>query len=361
MPRSDPYLVHGLTCSYFTRKMTGYLDHLGVPWRLEPSVGLNPPARELGWNGGIPVVSLPDGEMIWDSTAMIEHLDTKFPDRGVLPDDPDLRFLAYLLDDFSDEWFYRHAVGTRWLYEENRTTGVWDITREASIELGLPAEPVRARVMEAMTGSVVRLGATPENIGAWVDESLVPWLRVFGPHVHRHGFLLGSRPSLADFAFFGGSIAHFVNDRWCRRLLDEAAPEVVAHTHGMTRPGPEQLGTWFDVDELPDTLDAVVAEAGRHYLPWVAEATVRGEATVQLGDATATIATTNFLNEARGIMLARYVQARSARLDAILERAGILGYYADHVDQATAVPDPTTPPRPLDNRPYPAEPPDQPA
>ncbi len=358
MSLADPYLVHGLTCSYFTRKMTGYLDHLGVAWRLEPSVGLNPPARALGWNGGIPVVSLPGGEMIWDSTAMILHLDTAFADRSVLPDDPDLRFLAYLLDDFSDEWFYRHAVGTRWLYEENWVTAVWDITREASIEVGLPAELVRARVQEAMTGSLVRLGATPENIGAWVDESLVPWLRAFGTHAQRHGFLLGSRPSLADFAFFGGNIAHFVNDRWCRRLLDDLAPEVVAYTHGMTRPGPAELGTWFDVDDLPEELYAVLSEAGRHYLPWVAEATVTGEAVVRLGNMTATIKTTNFLDEARGIMLARYVEARSPRLDGILDRAGILEYFAGHVGQATSIPDPMVPPRPTDNRPYPAEPPE---
>ena len=38
-------------------------------------------------------------------------------------------------------------------------------------------------------------------------------------------------------------------------------------------------------------------------------------------------------------MLARYVEARSPELDAILERAGVLRYFADHVDQATAVPD----------------------
>lgn len=55
-----------------------------------------------------------------------------------MPSDPLLRFLACVLDDFSDEWFYRHAVGTRWLYEENRTSGSWDIAREGSLELPVP-------------------------------------------------------------------------------------------------------------------------------------------------------------------------------------------------------------------------------
>ena len=30
------YLVHGLTRSYFTRKVTGYLDYTERPWRLTP-------------------------------------------------------------------------------------------------------------------------------------------------------------------------------------------------------------------------------------------------------------------------------------------------------------------------------------
>ena len=30
------YIVHGLTRSYFTRKVTGYLDYTDRPWRLEP-------------------------------------------------------------------------------------------------------------------------------------------------------------------------------------------------------------------------------------------------------------------------------------------------------------------------------------
>jgi hypothetical protein len=68
----------------------------------------------------------------------------------------------------------------------------------------------------------------------------------------------------------------------------------------------------------------------------------------------ASIATTNFLDEARAILLARYLEARSTRLDAVLERAGILRYFADYADQASAIPDPLQLPRPADNHPFPA-------
>jgi glutathione S-transferase len=352
---STPFLVHGLTVSYFTRKVTGYLDYKGLPWRLEPSIGANPPARAVGWNGGIPAVTNPDGEFIWDSTSIILHLETRHTERSVIPQDPVLRFLAEALDDFADEWFYRHAVGTRWLYDENVVSGSLDIAREGTMEIQRPLDDVRQFVTEAMTGCLPRLGATPENIGAWVDESLVPWLEAMGAHVAAHRWLLG-RVSLADFAFFGPNAAHFTNDPWCRRLVDRVAPDVVAHTHALVRPVDEP-GEWFTRDDLPETLIAVLREAGRHYLPWVAEATVKGEADVHFDDGSvARIPTTNFLDVARGVILARYREARCPELDAILERAGILGYYADHLDQATDIPDPRPLARPADNRPYPAGP-----
>lgn len=353
MPGTDPYLVHGLTVSYFTRKVTGYLDFAGIPWRLEPSIGANAVAQEAGWNGGIPVVTAPGGELMWDSTAIIVHLDATGAGPPVIPEDPTMRFLAHLLDDFSDEWFYRHAVGTRWLVEENTVTGSWDIAREGSREVRFPIDDVRTFVADAMSASLPRLGTTPENIDAWVQESLVPWQAAFAEHLASHAALLGGRPSLADFAFFGGNAAHFVNDPWCRRLTESVAMPVVEATHRLMAPPAGELGAWFGPEDLPDTLIALLAEAGRHYLPWVAEATSAGSAVVPFADGvTAEIATTNFLTEARGITLARYVEARSPQLDAILEQAGILRWFADFTDQAASIPDPLAPARPADNRPY---------
>ena len=350
------FIVHGLRVSYFTRKVTGYLEHKRQPWWLRPSLGMNPEARQLGWNGGIPVVTTPEGEMIWDSTSIIEHLETRLPQHSVQPTDPTLRFLDHLLDDFSDEWFYRHAVGARWLYEENIVAGSLDIAREAMYETGAGLDRTRAFATEAMTACLVRLGTTPENIEAWIDESLRPWQAAFGAHVDAHGYVLGGRPSMCDFAFFGGNAAHFVNDPVCVRWSEEA-PGVLRHTNAILTAREHDEGGWFDGGALPDTLIDVLAEVGRHYLPWVARATVEGEAVIEFDDGVAArIATTNFLTVARGVMLARYVAARSPQLDSILEQAGILRWYADYVDQATTVPDPRPLPRPGDNRPYPAGP-----
>ncbi|MDG2026131.1 MAG: glutathione S-transferase C-terminal domain-containing protein [Acidimicrobiales bacterium] len=346
------YLVHGLTRSYFTRKVTGYLDYTDRPWRLESGLMEHTAATEAGWNGEIPVVADPDGVPMWDSTGIIEHLDTHSgEDLSVLPPDPTLRFLAYLLDDFSDEWFYRPAVGSRWSYPDNTVAAGWQIAEELSVAVGFPGATVREMAVPTMQASLIRLGVTADNIDSWMDEVLVPWLTAVDTHIGDGGYLLGDRPSIADFAVFGANVARFVGDPYCRALVDEHGPRVTAHTHRLMRPQQQTFGSWIDGD-MPDSLIAVVAEAGRHYLPWVAEATVEGSATFEFDSgATAEIESTPFLDPARGVMLARYVDARSSELDAVLQRAGVLQWFADYVDQATIVPDASGPAQPQDNRP----------
>ena len=168
--------------SFFTRKVTGYLDYKRLPWWLSPDAGSIPAARAAGWRGGIPVVATPDGEMIWDSTALILHLDRVHPEPSVTPPGK-LAFLDFLIDDFVDEWLYRPAIGTRWLYEENRVTGSWEIAREASYSTAVPAEiaaqlespppppagdSIRAFVTAAMAGAMRTAGVDADNIDPWM-------------------------------------------------------------------------------------------------------------------------------------------------------------------------------------------------
>lgn len=352
-----PLTVYGVDQSFFTRKVTGYLDHKQLPWRLRRGIGPAQDVRDAGWPGGIPAVIEADGSVMWDSTSVILHLEHHFSDRSVLPADPTLRFLAHVLEDFNDEWFYRLAVGSRWLYPDNAAHGSWDLARDAAHEIPIPVEQLQAIVAAGVTSSLPALGATPENIDSLMDESLKPWLAALSAHLETTPHLFGDRPSLADFAFYGGNAAHFVNDPRCWAWVQEHGPEVAKHTFRITEPPSGPLGDWLAPAAIPDTLVAVLRESGRHYLPWVARATVAGSGTIHFqSGATADITPTPFLVAARGVMLARYVEARSPAIDAVLDAAGILSHFADHVDQAGEIPDPAPRPRPVDNRPYPAGP-----
>ena len=86
--RPRAYRVHGMMQSYFTRKMTGYLEYKRIPYRLRRFVGISAETAAVGFPGGVPAMQTPDGEYMWDSTAMIHHLELRFPEPSVLPPDP---------------------------------------------------------------------------------------------------------------------------------------------------------------------------------------------------------------------------------------------------------------------------------
>jgi glutathione S-transferase len=354
--RMRPFRLHGMMQSYFTRKMTGYLDYKRIPYVFRRFYGVSSETEAAGFPGGIPAVETPEGEFMWDSTSMIHHLEIRFPEPAVLPPDPVPRFLGYVIEDAADEWFYRAAVGSRWHFAENHAVGGWELARDLTARTPVPCGEAYAATAAHMRSTLPPLGVTAENVRLWMDDVLRPWLRVLQAHLDGRPFLFGARPSLADFALFGGNAAHFVNDPLCRRWVDADAPAVVRHTHRLLEPEDERFGAWDDPAEVPATLLAVLRELGRTYLPWVSRACVDGSADVVFTDGThARVHATDFLREARGVLLARYVAARDARLDAVLERAGVLPYFAAFVQHAGVVPEHRDPPRPRLNRPYPPE------
>ena len=187
-----------------------------------------------------------------------------------------------------------------------------------------------------------------------MDEVLRPWQRAVGGVLESQPYLFGGRPSLADFAIHGGNEAHFCHDPVCRRWLEEDAPLLVDHTHRLREPEDLVFGAWYAPDDIPDALVSLLAGIGRHYLPWVARATVDGQATVRFASGqSADIVATDFVKDARATLLARYAQLRNDRLDMVLGKAGILRFYQDHLDQTGPLPDPAALPRPRHNRPYP--------
>jgi glutathione S-transferase len=340
--------------SYFTRKMTGYFDYKGIPWLFRRFPGASPESVAAGFPGGVPVVETPAGAFMWDSTSMIHYLELRRPEPSVLPADPLQRVLCYVLEDVADEWLYRPAVGSRWHYEENAAVGGFELARDFAVKAPLPCDQAHAAVRAHVRSSCGPLGVTEANIGHWVGDVLRPWMRVVGAHLAHRPYLFGARPSLADFALFGGNAAHFINDPLCRRWVEADAPAVVSHTHRLLEPEDQVFGDWDDPSDLPGTLLAVLADLKRIYLPWVSRACVDGRADVVFDDGTrVAVAATDFLRAARATLLARYLEHRCARLDAILEQAGILSYFAEYIAQAGAIPDARVLPRPSLNRPFP--------
>ena len=58
-------------------------------------------------------------EPMVDSTFIIRRLENLYSSRPVIPSNPVLKFLDYLLEDYADEWLTKATFHYRWTYNED--------------------------------------------------------------------------------------------------------------------------------------------------------------------------------------------------------------------------------------------------
>ena len=100
-------LLKGLPGSPYTRKMLSLLRYRRLPYRYlharhGETRGLPQPKVNL-----IPVFYFQNDDGKWeaqiDSTHILRRLENEHAGRSVIPENPVLRFLDYLLEDYADE------------------------------------------------------------------------------------------------------------------------------------------------------------------------------------------------------------------------------------------------------------------
>ena len=108
----DSLPIRGAPGSPYTRKMLAVLRYRRIPYRFiqgNPMFG-SPLAQELPEPKVrlVPVVYFADEQGEYsaevDSTPIIRRLEDEYPGRSIIPADPVVAFLNYLLEDYEDEW-----------------------------------------------------------------------------------------------------------------------------------------------------------------------------------------------------------------------------------------------------------------
>jgi len=123
---SEKIQIFGATPSPYTQKMISIFRYKHIAYeaimgnaagRLK-KMNIEPPKPVL-----LPTILLKDanGEFTptTDSTPIIRRLEKEYPDRKLLPEDPALSFINYLLEDFGDEWVTKYMFHYRWYFEED--------------------------------------------------------------------------------------------------------------------------------------------------------------------------------------------------------------------------------------------------
>ena len=125
----EKYKIFGSEMSPYSVKVRAYLRFKQIPheWILRSKEN-RIEFDKLAQIPLIPLVVSASGEVLQDSTPIIERLEQVFPSPSIVPDDPKLNFLSALLEEFGDEWVNKIMFHYRWWSEVDQASAAWILT-----------------------------------------------------------------------------------------------------------------------------------------------------------------------------------------------------------------------------------------
>lgn len=266
------YTLYVMHISYFSGKMQAYLRYKEIPHRtvelrwgemlgvLYPNTGLMK----------VPAVQTPEGQWLADSTPMIDWFEQKHPAGAVLPADPYQAFFCRLLEDYADEWLWRPALHYRWSYPADAHALSRRFAETFLSDLPLPKAAIAANIRHRQRKVYVRGDGVTPATRAHVESIYLNTLERLQRIFETQPFLLGGKPSLADFGFFASMFRHFSLDPTPSLIMQQRAPAVYEWVARVWNARHSQMrGEWAAPGSLPEAWSPILKDIGEAYLPYL--------------------------------------------------------------------------------------------
>ncbi|WP_296595107.1 glutathione S-transferase family protein [Phenylobacterium sp.] len=323
---SGLYRIFGSEMSPYSVKVRSYFRFKGLPHRwIARNAANDEDYKRYAKLPIVPTVATPDDEGLQDSTPIMEAVEARHPEPSIHPDDPALRFLSALIEEFGDEWGNKLMFHHRWYADVDQAASAQTLAR-----LSLPngtAEQVAERtrmVRERMTGRGHFVGSSDAN-APLITAYYLELLDILEAHLAERKYLFGARPAFGDFGL-AAQLYECSVDPTCGGMIRARGPAVLDWCHRMLEPRID--GDFEGWDSLKPTLAPLLAYVGRYFLPWTcanAAALQAGEPefAVRLGQDTYVQPPQKYHAKSLAALRARYAAvADDARLAAILDEAG---------------------------------------
>ncbi|MDB3966483.1 glutathione S-transferase family protein [Porticoccaceae bacterium] len=339
MTEAKPITLIGAPPSPYTRKMMAILRYRRISYNIVwansgevlTEMGIAKPKVAL-----LPTFVLPDeeGEMqaVCDSTLIIRRLEAEHAGRSLIPDDPAMAFIDYLLEDFADEWVTKYMFHYRWHFEADADNAGTLLPLVQKVDL--PAETLAQHKPYITDRQVGRLHVVGSNdvTAPVIDASYRRFLLAMEAHLAQQPYLMGNRPGASDFSVYGQLTQLVGFDPTSRAIAHQLSPRTVAYTLLMEdQTGLEPTADqWTSPETVPDTLKAILNEVGYVYAPALlanARAMQAGEKTweTEIDGNLWTQQTFNYQGKCLQWINAEYqalTAADKTRVDALLEGTG---------------------------------------
>jgi glutathione S-transferase len=270
--------VFGAPASPYTQKIISILRYRHIPyevfWGDVPGKLSRLGDIELPKPILLPTLLLKDGngelKATTDTTPIIRRFESEYPNRKLLPDDPALSFINYLLEDFGDEWVTKYMFHYRWYFDEDADNAS-TILPLSDIAVNMPDETlkdVKKIIHDRQTGRLWVVGSN-DTTANLIDTSYRRFLKLMDDHLSVSKFLFGEKPSSADFAIFGQLTQLIGFDPTSREIAYDNALRLVSWQDVMADLSGHDVenSNWTLLEESPTSLKEIMKEFGRMYVP----------------------------------------------------------------------------------------------
>jgi len=255
---SAPYRFHAFDVSYFSAKVRPALRYKGL-WYEERRANVREILKRTGL-AFIPIVETPEGEVLQDSTEILETLERRHPEPPLFPATPVQRLACHLVELYVDEFGTIPAMHYRWGSE------LGEASSRARFAAMTGSAEIGKLAADAMVAARAAVGAADEAAPA-IEAHTRELLDALSTHFATQPYLLGERMSVADCALMGPLYAHLFVDLVSRRLLLETAVPVVGWIERCNVPQADQQGEWLGADALAASFREVLGAMGRDAAP----------------------------------------------------------------------------------------------
>ena len=326
---SNLYKIFGAEMSPYSVKVRSYARYKGLPHQWLNRGGDN--AAEYAKYAKVAIVPLvvtPEGEGIQDSTPIIERLEAMHPELSIHPSDPALRFLSALLEELGDEWGNKWMFHYRWRREVDRIASAGRLALAMNPSLDEAGQAAFAeQIKNRMVGRVWFVGSS-DATAPFIEETFQRALAQLDAHLAGRPFLLGARPSFADFALWGQIYNMWTDPTPCA-IIEARAQNVLAWIQRLLWPAAQ--GEFESWQTLEPTLMPILHDwAGELFMPWTlanaaALSQPEEEFAVSLRGFTWRQKPQKYHAKSLEALRAKHkAVADRASLDPILEKAGVL-------------------------------------
>ena len=269
---SNPHRLYAITHSLYSGRARSYLIKHQIPFQ-ELSTGHESFKAEVlpkGKLATIPTLVTPEGEVIRDGAAIIEHFEAT-NGRPSQPRGPRQRIISALFDVIGTDGLLRPAMHYRWNFPEDNLAFVRYHFLHSQRDTPERAEKTEA-MMDRMRYAAMIFGVTEHSQGV-VESLYLDYLDALNGHFEQYPYLLGWRPSVGDFGLIAPMYAHLGRDPHPAKLMQQRAISVHRWVERMNRADqdvPEffNAGTEFiDDDEVPESLMAVLRVLAEDFVP----------------------------------------------------------------------------------------------